>query len=45
MSWSTATSKDRIKGSGLKANLASPQVHPNPLKAVVIDSRPELALD
>ena len=43
MSWSTATSKDRIKGVGLKANSALTSTYP--LEGIVGDSRPELALD
>ena len=35
MSWSTATSKDRIKGVGLKADLISTRVHLEPLKQMV----------
>lgn len=45
MSWSTATSKDRIKGVGLKANLGLALAHPNPFERTARYSRPELALD
>ena len=45
MSWSTATSKDRMKGVGLKADSALTQVVTNLPERIVKDLRPELAFD